>query len=152
MNILSEFESSLDDLNKLAIKLSNVAEAGDIFLLEGALGVGKTSLARFLINSLFDKHKLNRPESIRSPSFPILINYPLLNFEICHFDLYRLSHKDELIEISLFEEIQKNISIIEWPNIVLNNFKLTNYYFIQFKFINNFKRLITIKHSDKLLF
>ena len=150
MNIISEFESSLDELNELAIKLSKVAEAGDIFLLEGSLGVGKTSLARFMINSLFDKYKLNRPEFIRSPSFPILINYPLLNFEICHYDLYRLLNKDELIEISFFEEIQKNISIIEWPNIILNNFKLTNYYFIQFKFINNFKRLITIQHSDKL--
>ena len=48
---------------------------------------------------MFEINNLNKPVTIRSPSFPILINYPLLNNEIYHYDLYRIEDKNELSEI-----------------------------------------------------
>ena len=149
MNILIEFECNLESLSLFSQKLAKKAKAGDIFFLSGDLGVGKTTFARFFINSLFDKEKTCKPVNIQSPSFPIMINYSLSNYEICHYDLFRLKNKNELLEIGFFENLNKNLSIIEWPNLILNNFSLTNYYLIQFKFIDNDKRLLKIKHSDK---
>lgn len=146
MNILTEFECDLLELKSFANNLALNTNLGDIFLLRGDLGVGKTTFVRFYINSLYDIKNVERPENIKSPSYPILINYPLLNFEIYHYDLYRVKNKDELLEINFFENFEKNISIIEWPEIIINNFNLYSYYLIDLKFINLNKRKIKLQH------
>ena len=149
MNIPSVFECNLSELKDFSKKLSTKTEVGDIYLLDGDLGSGKTTFARFFINALSDKEKIIRPDTIKSPSFPIMINYPFLDYEIYHYDLYRLKNKNELSEIGFFEFLEHNISIVEWPDLVINNFKLSNYYIIKFKFIDINKRLITFDHSEK---
>ena len=147
MNILLEFECDLLELSSFAKKLATKTLDTDIFLLEGELGVGKTTFARSFINSLFDKHKVKRPEKIKSPSFPIMINYSMMDYEISHYDLYRLINKSELLEIGFFEDIEKNISIIEWPDILIKNSVPTNYYLIEFNFVDIDKRFIKLQHS-----
>ena len=149
MNKLIEFESNLEQLIDFAKKLANKTKVGDIFLLSGNLGVGKTTFAKALINSLFDIHNITRPENIKSPSFPIMVNYPLRDCEIYHYDFYRIKKKTELTEIGIFEELEKNISIIEWPNILLNNFRLKNYYLLEFQIIDLNTRLLKIFHTTK---
>ena len=149
MNTLLEIECNLENLNNFAKKLAKNTNIGDIILLEGDLGVGKTTFSRFYINSLFDEYTIDKPKTIRSPSFPILINYSLLGCEIYHYDFYRLKNTNELLEIEFFEELKKNISIIEWPKIILDNFFLNNYYLIKFEFINSEKRFLKICHSNK---
>ena len=84
MNKLIEFESDLEQLIYFAKKLAHKIKVGDLFFLRGDLGVGKTTFARALIKSLFDIHNTSKPENIKSPSFPIMINYPLKDFEIYH--------------------------------------------------------------------
>ena len=145
MSILIEFECNLSELKSFANNLATDTNISDIYLLSGDLGVGKTTFARFFINALFDKYKINKPKNIKSPSYPILINYPLLNFEIYHYDLYRLKNKKELFELGFFENFNKNISLIEWPEIIINDFNLTNYHLINLKFIDLNKR--QIKHQ-----
>ena len=54
---------------------------GDIICLFGELGSGKTTFVRNLINSIYKKNKLKKPNSIKSPSFPILITYEVNKFE-----------------------------------------------------------------------
>ena len=152
MNILLEFECDLKRLNQFSQDLAKESQQGDIFFLAGDLGVGKTTFAKLFINSLFDEEKIKRPSNIKSPSYPIMINYPLLNYEIFHYDLFRIKNKDELTEIDFFEDLNKNISIIEWPNLILNNFTLKSYYLIEFEFINLSKRKLKVKHSTKLKF
>ena len=152
MNILLEFECDLLALSSFAKKLAKKTLDTDIFLLKGDLGVGKTTFARLFINSLFDKHKVNRPENIKSPSFPIMINYPLMNYEINHYDLYRVVSESELLEIGFYEDIEKNISIIEWPDILTKNSILINYYLIQFDFVDLDKRVLRLEHSVKNFF
>ena len=149
MNTLLELKCDLVELNSFAKKLAIKTSDEDIFLLRGELGVGKTTFARSFINSLFDHNKVERPGNIKSPSFPIMINYPLLEYEINHYDLFRLKNENELQEIGFFEDIEKNISIIEWPDILIKNPILTNYYLIEFKFVDIKKRLIKLQHSVK---
>ena len=98
--------------------------------------MGKTTFARYFINSIYKKNNLSKPHNIKSPSYPILINYPLSNFEIYHYDLYRLKKEDDLLELAFFENLEKNISIIEWPEIIINNFNLNKFNLINLKIIN----------------
>ena len=148
MNILSEFECDLITLKSFADNLAIDTKIGDIYLLSGDLGVGKTTFVRFYINALFDKYKVKRSANIKSPSYPILINYPLSDFEIYHYDLYRLKNKKELSEIEFFENFQKNISLIEWPEILINNYNLNHYHLINFEFIDLNKRKIKHHYFD----
>lgn len=152
MNKLIEFESDLEQLNNFSLKLANKTKVGDLFLLSGDLGVGKTTFARSLINSLYDIYNLTKPEKINSPSFPIMINYSLKDCEIYHYDFYRLKNKNELKEIGFFEELEKNITIIEWPEIILNNYRFGNYYFLELKIIDLNKRLLKLFHTEKKQF
>ena len=147
MNKLIEFESDLEQLNSFSLKLAHKTKVGDLFLLSGVLGVGKTTFARALINSLYDIYNLTKPEKINSPSFPIMINYSLKDCEIYHYDFYRLKNKNELKEIGFFEELEKNITIIEWPEIIEK--KINNYYKIKFSIIDQHIRKIILSHSTK---
>ena len=141
---------NISDLNQLKIiaeKLSHKAKLGDLFLLQGELGAGKTTFARFFIQSIFKKYLLKKPNSIKSPSFPIMINYSLDNFEVLHYDLYRLNNVKELVELNIFENIKDNVIIIEWPEIFIKNFQLENYFLIKLKINSSDKREIEINHT-----
>ena len=152
MNTLLELECDLSELSSFAKKLATNTSDTDIFLLKGELGVGKTTFARSFINSLFDKYKVKKPGNIKSPSYPIMINYPMMGYEINHYDLYRLKNESELLEIGFFEDIEKNISIIEWPDILMKNSFVVNYYLIEFNFIDIDRRSIKLQHSLKKSF
>ena len=80
-----QLRANLEILQNLAKILAKKTQQGDIFLLEGELGSGKTTFSRFFIESIFEKNLLTKPNSIKSPSFPILINYDLNNYEIFHY-------------------------------------------------------------------
>ena len=145
---MKEFKFNLIELESFANELSINAKKGDIYLLSGELGVGKTTFVRFFINSLYNKYNVKVPKNIRSPSFPILINYPLLDFEIYHYDFYRLKNINELTELGVIENIKKNICIIEWPEIIKNNLNLFSYYSIDIKFLSIDKRKIKLQYFN----
>ena len=149
MNKLLELECNLEELNNFSNKIVKTTKLGDIFLLSGDLGAGKTTFARNFINNLFKKYLVTKPDVIKSPSFPIMISYDLIDFEIYHYDFYRLNNKNELAELNIFENLENSISLIEWPGILIQNYKLTNYYNINFEFINYTTRLIKFEHSEK---
>ena len=75
MHQLLKKNLDLDQLNTLANDIAAISNSGDLLLLNGELGSGKTSFSRFFINSIYEKNSLKKPEIIRSPSFPILITY-----------------------------------------------------------------------------
>ena len=142
---MSKFEFNLLELKSFANNLAVKAKIGDIYLLSGDLGVGKTTFTRFFINALFKEYQINKPKNIKSPSYPILINYPLLNFEIYHYDLYRLKNKKELPELEFFENFKKNVSLIEWPEIIINDLD-SNHSIIKIDYLKNNKRKINLKN------
>lgn len=83
---------------------------GDTLLLEGALGAGKTHLARALIQAL-----LAVPEDVPSPSFTLVQTYDGPGFEIWHADLYRLAGGDTG-ELGLDEAFATALCLVEWPD------------------------------------
>ena len=120
-------------------------KVGDIICLSGELGSGKTTFARNLINSIYDNNKLEKPLSIKSPSFPILLTYEVNKFEIYHYDLYRISKDSELTELNIFEELSNSITLIEWPEIILDKINNYDFYSVNLEIVNECTR--NIKHN-----
>ena len=120
-------------------------KVGDIICLFGELGSGKTTVVRNLINSIYKRNKLEKPISIKSPSFPILLTYKVNSFEIYHYDLYRIIKRSDLSEINIFEELNNSITIIEWPEIILDMLKDYNFYSINLVIADEDTRII--KHN-----
>ena len=153
MNRAITFNTNLQTLNKFANKLAVITKPSDIILLQGELGVGKTTFTRFWINALHRKMKMLPPSSIKSPTFPIMISYDLKNYEVYHYDLYRLKNTKELNELDIFENFTNNVSIVEWPEILMKGLKKKNYYLIKFSFVNRNTRQIQLNHSvEKIYF
>jgi len=85
--------------------------AGDVLLLEGPVGAGKSHLARALILS-----RLSVPEDVPSPSFTLVQVYQAPGFDIWHADLYRLSGPSEIEELGLIDAFNTALCLIEWPD------------------------------------
>ncbi|MDM7255537.1 MAG: tRNA (adenosine(37)-N6)-threonylcarbamoyltransferase complex ATPase subunit type 1 TsaE [Paracoccus sp. (in: a-proteobacteria)] len=95
----------------VARSLAATARAGDVLLLDGPVGAGKTHFARAFIKA----RQGDSPEDVPSPTFTIVQTYEARG-EVWHADLYRLSHPDELIELGLDEALDHAICLIEWPD------------------------------------
>ena len=92
MNQTIIFNTNLEELEIFAKKLATITKASDIILLQGELGTGKTTFARFWINSFCRKNKIPTPILVKSPTFPIMISYDLKKIEIFHYDLYHFGY------------------------------------------------------------
>lgn len=88
--------------------------AGDVLLLEGPIGAGKTHLARALIQARLARDGV--VEDVPSPTFTLVQTYRAGDLEICHADLYRLSHPDEVAELGLDDAFGSALCLIEWPD------------------------------------
>ena len=144
---LLKTKTNLKQLEIIAKKLASKSLIGDIYLLSGELGAGKTTFIRFFIYSIFVYNLVKRPNSIKSPSFPIMINYPVKDFEVFHYDLYRLKNENEIQELNIIENLKENITLIEWPQMIIDNLQIDNYFLINLEIINPSERMIKITHT-----
>lgn len=92
-------------------RLAPLLTVGDCLLLDGDLGMGKSTFARALIRARTGVRDLEVP----SPTFTLVQVYDG-DPPIWHFDLYRLSDPDELIELGIDEALEDGLSLIEWPD------------------------------------
>ena len=136
---------NLEGLKKFCEDVSLYLKKGDIICLSGDLGSGKTTFSRYLINSIYKNQNKEPPNIIKSPSFPILLTYELSNFEIYHFDLYRVSKVSELIHLNIFEELNNSITLVEWPTIIIDSLQNYNYFSIHFDILDEKRR--SLKHN-----
>ena len=109
--------SSEKQLEEFAQKIGAKIKKGDTFFLFGEMGVGKTSFVKYLINNLQKKFKQKLTE-VTSPTFNIMNEYDIESLTIKHYDLYRLKSVDELEDLNIFDENDKAILLIEWPQII----------------------------------
>lgn len=99
------------DTIRLGEDLALALGRGDLVLLYGDLGAGKTTLARSLIRSVADDERLEVP----SPTFTLVQTYANPRLPIAHFDLYRLPDPAELSELGLEEALEDGAVLVEWP-------------------------------------
>ncbi|MCG8572729.1 MAG: tRNA (adenosine(37)-N6)-threonylcarbamoyltransferase complex ATPase subunit type 1 TsaE [Spirochaetes bacterium] len=96
---------------EIGLKLADKIQKGNVFLLEGSLGAGKSVLIRGIAAGL------GVEEAIPSPTFTLVNEYLTPNWQIFHFDFYRLNDPYELYEIGFEEYIySEGITFIEWPS------------------------------------
>ncbi len=99
----------LDATRDLGQELAALVEEGDILLLVGELGSGKTSFTQGLAKGL------GISESVTSPTFA-LCNVLGRSRVLHHYDLYRLKNTHELVEIGFEESLEANVVVVvEWP-------------------------------------
>lgn len=84
---------------------------GDVILLEGPVGAGKTHLARALIHAV-----LLQDEDVPSPTFTLVQTYDTRNGTLWHSDLYRLTSTFEIEELGLIDAFADAICLVEWPD------------------------------------
>ena len=94
---------------EIAAKIAKRAKKGDVFALFGTLGVGKSVFARAFIKTL------TAAREVPSPTFTLMQTYESSDFEIYHFDLYRLKSEDEVFELGFEEAVYEGVCLIEWP-------------------------------------
>ncbi len=108
------YSRSPRDTERFARQLSAVVVPGDVILLHGELGAGKTLFAAELCVSFGVPR-----EHIASPTYTVLRRYIAHNFTIYHWDFYRISSLDELEMADFFELTAENtaITIVEWASL-----------------------------------
>ena len=95
----------------LALRIRENLKNGDIVLLKGEIGAGKSHFARSLIQAAMDK-----VEEVPSPTFTLVQTYDTLVGSIWHADLYRLNDQSEVFELGLIDAFGNDIVLIEWPD------------------------------------
>ena len=101
-----------NDTKAFAKRLAGKLKIGDIIVLSGDLGSGKTKFTEGFLQFW------NLENEISSPTFTIVNEYNAPEFNINHFDVYRLSDIDEFYVMGGTEYFEKGISIIEWGEII----------------------------------
>ncbi len=90
-------------------RLGEVAEPGDILLLDGPLGAGKTVLVRGISSGL------GWSGEVGSPTFVLVRQYPG-RLELVHADLYRLSDRQEIDDLGLLDLSGNGVLAVEWAD------------------------------------
>lgn len=110
MGIERIFLSDDEATAALGARLAAALRPGDLVLLSGGLGAGKTALARTIIRTLVGDLRLDVP----SPSFALVQPYEAGGKPLLHADLYRLREAREIDELGLFDRADA-IVLVEWP-------------------------------------
>ncbi len=136
------------DTKLVAEKLCKLINIGDLILLTGNLGVGKTTFIKYIVNSL---QRINRQKisEVPSPTFNITNEYQIKKISIKHYDLYRIKNQKELNNLGIQENLKKQITLIEWPEIT-KKIKIKNSISLIFKYNKSYtERYLTIISKNK---
>lgn len=130
--------NSLDDTNNLATKIADKLVGGEIILLNGELGAGKTTFTKGLAKALDIKG------IVTSPTFTFMKSYNG-RLKLYHYDMYRVESEDELYELGLAEFLYADgVCVIEW-----NKFEdLINPIVINISYLGDSSRKFEIKGID----
>ena len=138
MKYISNSEKDTIELGK---KIASQLQIGDIIILSGDLGSGKTKLTEGILTYF------NLQDEISSPTFTIVNEYDTEKIKIFHFDVYRLADVDEFFAIGGEEYFEKGASIIEWGEMI-EDYIPQRYLKLEFSRdnVNENQRLINIEN------
>ena len=106
MKMISRCEK---DTFALAADVAKTLRAGDVILLHGELGAGKTTFTKGLAKAL------GIEETVTSPTFNYVKEYQGGRLPLFHFDMYRVSDADEVYELGLEEYFYRyGVVVVEW--------------------------------------
>ncbi|MFB0918760.1 MAG: tRNA (adenosine(37)-N6)-threonylcarbamoyltransferase complex ATPase subunit type 1 TsaE [Clostridiaceae bacterium] len=106
--------NSVEETMKVGMNLAKILQSGDVVLLNGDLGAGKTHLVKGIALGL------GIDETVTSPTFTIENKYKGNEYNLNHFDVYRVNDEDEILDIGFEESIySEDISVIEWSDLIL---------------------------------
>ena len=112
MNTYNFSSNSLDDTLMLGKNLASLLKKGDLVVLSGELGAGKTKFTEGFLKFF------NLEDEISSPTFNIVNEYKKDDISIYHFDVYRLEDVAEFYEIGGDEYFENGICLIEWGELI----------------------------------
>jgi tRNA threonylcarbamoyladenosine biosynthesis protein TsaE len=143
MNVLQVVSHSEAQTESLGNKLAERFVPGDVVVLKGRLGSGKTVFVRGLATGCgLDADKVS------SPSFTFVNEYPGEK-PLYHFDFYRMTDEWELQEIGWNEYLNRNALVVaEWGERVRTELP-QRYYLIEFKVVGETEREISISLEDR---
>ncbi|WP_395627014.1 tRNA (adenosine(37)-N6)-threonylcarbamoyltransferase complex ATPase subunit type 1 TsaE [Daejeonella sp.] len=126
MEILIDNESKLKEA---AVSLLNFAGSEKIFLFQGEMGAGKTSLIKSICL------QLGILENVSSPTYSLVNEYVYPHGKVYHFDFFRIKNESEAFDLG-FEEylVSGDYCFIEWPEMIPNLWPES---FVKIKIIEN---------------
>jgi len=101
---------SADTTHEWGARLGALLGAGDVVVLTGGLGAGKTTLAQGIAAGLGVRGPITSPTFVISRIHPSLVGGPSL----VHVDAYRLGGPDELDDLDLDADIAASVTVVEW--------------------------------------
>lgn len=136
--------NGLGDLPHAARQIIEHAGKKSVWIFDGEMGAGKTTLIQELC------HQLDVQDTVSSPTFSIVNEYESKKGQtFYHFDCYRLQDEWEAMDIGLEEYLESgNICMIEWASKIANLIP-DNFYHIHIELVDEHNRLIHLKHIDE---
>lgn len=135
---------NLKETKKFAKKFANNLNGGEIVLLFGEMGSGKTTFVKEVIGFLGYKG------IVTSPTFTIMQQYIVKKFDIYHFDMYRINDEHEGrnfgMENYLYDREVNSIVFIEWPERIKRLLK-GNFVVVNIKKLNETSREFVISYE-----
>ena len=134
--------NNIKQTKKLAQAFAKLLVGGEVILLNGDLGAGKTTFTKFVLQALGVK------DNITSPTFTLMHEYKTKKFNIYHFDMYRLPDANEATALGfeeyLYSEDKSNIVFVEWAENIKDILK-GNFIKIDIKLLDDNKRKFEIE-------
>ena len=137
----NKLKYTLDTIHVVSDHIKDLINNYTIFLFEGDMGSGKTTLIKQVVKDI------GISENVKSPTFSLVNEYIENDLIIFHFDLYRINKENELDSIGFYEYLDSGkLCFIEWPNIAIQNI-YKDYVLIKISVISDSEREIEILKS-----
>ena len=102
--------SDADQTRDLGADLGRLLRAGDLVMLSGALGAGKTTLAQGIGSAMGVRGRISSPTFVIARVHPALGDGP----DLIHVDAYRVSSLEEVDALDLESSMEESVTLVEW--------------------------------------